>query len=112
MRIVGLLIASIPVGFAALRAASTGTDFRYLWLAVVSTLGAAFVLVIANRRRPRSPGVVVRAALALLVAAGAAGVTALALGAHSLPAVLVVALGFATCSAAGLALALRSAPQR
>lgn len=105
MRIVGVLIASVPLGFAAVRAAATGTDFRYFWVAVASTLGAACVLLTANRARPQSPGLVVRAAFALFVAAGAAGVAAVAVGARSVSAVVVVALGFAICSATGLALA-------
>ena len=108
MRIIGLLIASIPFGFAALRAATTGTDFRYFWLALTSTLGAACMLVVANRARPKSPGLVVRAVFALIAATGAAAVTAFLVGAGSLPALIVVSLGFAACSAAGLALALRS----
>ena len=107
MRLVGLLIASIPVAFALLRASETGTDFRYFWLALASTLGAVLMLVVASRARPQSPGLIVRAAFALFVAAGAAAVTAFALGAGSVPALIVVAFGFATCSAIGLALALR-----
>jgi hypothetical protein len=106
MKVVGLSIASIPFGFAVLRAATTGTDFRYFWLASASTLGAACILVVANRARPQAPGVVVRVAFALLGATGSAAVTGFALGARSIPALIVVALGFATCSALGLALAL------
>ena len=108
MRIVGLLIASIPVGFATLRATTTGTDFRYFWLAGASTLGALCILVVANRAWPRLRGVVVRGLFALLVATGATAVMAFKLGAGSVPALMVVALGFAACSAAGLSLALRS----
>ena len=108
MRIIGVIVAIIPFGFAALRAATTGTDFRYLWLAVASTLGAASILMVANRARPQSPGLVVRAAFALFAAAGGAAVTGFALGASSVPALIVVALGFAMCSAVGLAMAFRS----
>ena len=108
MRFLGIFIASVPFVFATLRAATTGTDFRYFWLAMASTLGAALVLAIANRARPRSTGVVVRGAFALLVAAGAAAVTAFALGAGSAPALAIVALAFASCSAVGLALAIRA----
>lgn len=106
MKLVGILIASVPVVFAILRAATTGTDFRYFWLALASTLGAAVILATANRARPQSPGRVVRTAFALLVAAGAAAATGFALGGGSAPALIMVALGFATCSAVGLALAL------
>lgn len=111
-RIIGLLIAAIPVGYAGLRAVATGTDFRYVWLALASTLSAAFILVVANRARPHSPGLVVRTAFVLLAAMGAAEITAFALGAGSAPALAVAALGFATCGSAGLALALRSGAVR
>lgn len=108
MRIIGLLIACIPIGFAAVRAAATGTDFRYFWLALTSALSAACILVVANLARPQSPGLVVRAVFALLAAAAVVAVTAFSLGAGSAPALIVVAFGFASCSAAGLALALGS----
>lgn len=112
MRSVGLIIAGIPVGFATLRAITTGADFRYFWLALASTLGAAGMLMIANRARPEPPGLVVRAAFALFTASGAAGVVGFAQEGSSLPALIVVALGFATCSAAGLALVLRPGTSR
>ena len=106
MKLFGILIASVPVAFAILRAGTTGTDFRYFGLALASTLGAVVILAAANRAQSQSPGLVVRTAFAFLVAAGAAAVTGFALGGGSAPALVAVALGFATCSAVGLALAL------
>ncbi len=107
MRFIGLTIAAVPIAFAVLRAATTGTDFRYLWLALASTLGAGLMLFITRSTQPVTPGRVVRGAFALLAAAGATAVTAFALGGGSLPALVAIALGFATCSATGLMLTLR-----
>ncbi len=107
MKPLGFLVASVPVIFALLRAITTGTDFRYFWLALASTLGAALILVTMNRTVTQPHGTMVRIAFALLVATGTTGVTGFALGGGSAPALIVVALGFATCSAVGLGLALR-----
>ncbi len=105
MRIIGSLIAAVPFGFALIRAATTGTDYRYLWLAMASTLAAGLMVGLARRANRGSSGRLVRVALAVFAAAGASGVTAFALGAGSAPAVLVVSFGFAVCSGVGLALA-------
>jgi hypothetical protein len=103
VRIVGVLIASVPL-------VSPPSALRHGLRLPVFLGRSGFNLVrvrpiTANRARPQSPGLVVRAAFALFVAAGAAGVAAVAVGARSVPAVVVVALGFAICSATGLALA-------
>jgi hypothetical protein len=106
MRVVGLLIAGVPLLFAAARATTTGTDFRFVWLALVSTATAAGMLSLARRGSPPSQSLVVHAAFAILAAAGTAGITAFALGAGSAPAVFTVALGFASCSGVGLSMVL------
>ena len=112
MRAIGLLIASIPFWFAAVRAVSTGSDFRYAWVAVASTFGAAGVLAVANRARSESSSLLLRTAFAIIAALVASAATSFVLGATSVPALIVVALGFATCSAVGLALAFRGAGAR
>ena len=104
MRIFGSLVAALPLAFGVIRAVTTGTDLRYLLVAIVSTLSAALMLTVARRVSRPSPGIVVRIAFAVFAAAGAAGVCAFALGAGSAPAVLVVALAFALCSGVGLTL--------
>ena len=53
MRIPGVLIAAIPVAFGALRAATTGTDFRYLWVALASSVAAGIVAVQNRGHRSR-----------------------------------------------------------
>ena len=97
-------MVAIPFVFALLRAISTGTDFRFVWVALASTLGAAIVLAIPNRVGADRPG---RRLLVFLAATVAATVAGLAQGAQSMQAVLFVALGFAVCSAAGLSLLAR-----
>lgn len=104
MKIVGLLIAGVPLLFAALHATTMGKDFRFIWLALVSTATAAGMLALVRRGSPLSRSLVVHAAFAILAATGTAGITAFALGAGSAPSVLTVALGFAACSGIGLAM--------
>ena len=79
MMMLGLLFAAIPFAFAVLRAAGTGTDLRYVWVA-----------------------------LALVAATAAASVAGFVQGAQSVPSVLFVAFGFAICEAGGLSLVRRT----
>ena len=103
--ILGLLLAAIPFAFAVLRAVTTGTDFRYLWVALASTVAAASVLSLRNPgTRPRTG----RVSAAVLAATAAASAMGFAQGAESVPAVLFVALGFAICQTGGLALIFRA----
>ena len=105
MKILGLVLAVLPLAFGALRAATTGADWRYVWVAVASTVVAAAVMAIRRRAGAPTTG---RVLAALLGAAMAASATGFAQGATSVPAVLFVALGFAICEAVGLALMLRA----
>ena len=105
MKRLGILIAGIPVAFALLRAVTTRTDFRYLWLAAASTVGAAIILGVA--RRASAP---VRLSLSVVGVTCITSLTGFAQGATSAPAVAFVAVGFAVCSSAGLALAARKEP--
>ena len=102
MTVLGILIAAVPFMFAAIRAATTGTDFRYVWLALTSTLLAAIVLGI-HRRGVISIG---RALLALCAATVGAYATGVIVGAANPTSMVIVALGFAACSTVGLALFL------
>ena len=100
--ILAIVLALVPFGFAAMRAASTRTDFRYFWLALASLVAAATVAAI-GRRSPLSVwvgGFVVSTASAMLAAylvAGASGIGA-----------LIVAASFGFCSATGCMLYQRS----
>lgn len=103
MRMLGTLMAAVPFLFALLRAVSTGTDFRFVWVALASTLGAIVVLA-PDRVGASRTG---RRLLALVAATAAAAGAGFAQGAQSAPAVIFVALGFAACSAGGLSLLAR-----
>ena len=92
---------AIPFIFAMMRAVSTGTDFRFVWVALASTIAPVIVLAIPNRADAARTG---RRLLALFAATAAAAGAGFAQGAHSTAAVLFVAIGFAICSAGGLAL--------
>jgi hypothetical protein len=105
MMTLGLLLAAIPFGFAVLRAVGTGTDLRYLWVAMAAAVVAWAVLRFRGRVvRPTGSGV----ATALVASTAAASVAGLVQGAQSVPAVLFVALGFAICEAGGLTLVRRA----
>ncbi len=110
MRILGSLVAALPLAFGLIRAATTGTDYRYLWVAIASTLSAGFMLALTRRARRPLPGIVARIAFSVFAAAGAAGMCAFALGGGSAPAVVMVAGGFAVCSGVGLTLATVARP--
>jgi hypothetical protein len=103
MQMLGGLIVAIPFLFALLRAVSSGTDFRFIWVALASTLAAAIVLA-PNRSGAARTG---RRLLALIAATAAAAGAGFAQGAQSAPAVLFVALGFAICGVGGLSLLAR-----
>ena len=104
-RAIGMLLASVPFAFAGIRLLATGNDMRYLWMAVVSTLCAAAVLV-----RPGSPAVPgrVRTAITTIAAAACAAATAIGLGATAGSGIAIVAGAFGLCSALGTGLVVRS----
>ena len=97
MRMLGVVIGSIPTAFGLLRFATTRTDLRYLVLALASAIAAALTLAITSRVRT-PPRVVI-----LLIGTALVGVAVgLAEGATSIPAVVFVATGFAVCHTLGL----------
>ena len=102
-RALSIALAALPFAFGAIRAVKTGTDVRYLWVAVAAGLGALTVAQIAGRWRPAA-----RALLAFL-ASGATGIgAALLLGTTLGPGILVVAASFAACFAAAILAAVFS----
>lgn len=105
MRSLGFALAAIPFGFGLLRAVGTGSDLRYVWVALAAAVAAGTTLVYIGRG---SPAGIARFLRALVASAAAACVAGFALGARSIPAVLFVALGFAICEAGGLTLGLRA----
>lgn len=108
MLIGGIVIASLPIAFGVIRAATTGTDFRYLWTAIAALAGAAAV---TGRPSAAHHLHVMPVLLAACVSTLLAAATAFLVGARSPGAVLVVALAFGTCAAVGSGLVTRSRVQ-
>jgi len=110
--VVAVLLALVPVLFGIVRAASTGDDFRYLWLAAAANLGSLAVMVPAYR----GPGSR-RVSLGLLLGAmasgaGCAAATAILLGATAGPGVAIVAGGFGLCTGTSAVMWTRARPRR
>jgi hypothetical protein len=102
LRALSIFFGAVPFAFALLRAVTTGTDFRYLWVALASLCGAAAVIAVA-RRSSRRRGFVVPAGVFVLATTSAA-VAAMLLGTRLGPGLLVVASAFGFCLAVGAAL--------
>lgn len=98
--VASVLLAAVPFAFALIRLVQTGDDFRYLWMAIVTFIGAAAVSM-AGRARIRGLGALTALTTAALIAATLLGVaTAVLLGTTFGPAAVIVALGFGLCAAA------------
>ena len=101
IRSFSLFFISLPFLFGLLRAVTTGSDFRYLWVAAAALLGAAAFTagVGARMRRPR---VAVAYSLgSFIVATLGATAAAMLLGTRFGAGLLVVASSFAFCCAIG-----------
>jgi hypothetical protein len=99
VRAVSILFGAAPFAFAAIRAATTGNDFRYMWVALAAFCGAAAVMGLA-RARVRTPYAAVAAsAAAFACATTLAVIAALVLGTRLGPGILVVAAAFGGCLA-------------
>ena len=97
VRVLAVGCAAIPVGFGALRALTTGTDFRYLITALASLAAAATIFRLgASRVSSRW----LLSSLALAASTLVGGVVAFGQGATSAAAVWVVAFGFGLCVSA------------
>ena len=96
-----ILFTTVPFAFGLIRAAQTGVDFRYLWVALAALCGALAVVATGKTRGGKAEragalvaGVFVAATLCAMTAASVLGVR---VG----PGMLVVAAAFAACFAAG-----------
>ena len=99
-RAVSVAFAALPFAFGAIRAVKTGSDVRYLWVALAAAIGALVVERMAPARH--SAGALSLATLAFC-ASGAAGTgAAMLLGTKLGPGILVVAASFAACFAAAI----------
>ena len=98
VRALAVCFAAAPVGFGALRAFTTGTDFRYLVtaLAVLAVAGITFRL---GAPRVRSHWLLSFLALALSTLVG--GVVAIGQGATSIGAIVAVVAAFGLCVTVG-----------
>lgn len=108
LSVLGALAMSAPLAFGAIRAATTGSDFRYLWVALASSASAVLVMALGGANHRSMRGIVSLAGFAFLVATLDAGMTGVLLGARSGAAVGIVSCAFAFCSAGGLALRVLS----
>jgi len=104
MLVPALLLLAAPIAFGMMRLTSTGSDYRYVLVALAST--AAALALAARPRLTRRP--LRQALLAGIAATLCAAAVAALLGARSTISVVVVALGFAACSASGATLLVRS----
>ena len=102
LRALSILFVATPFGFALIRAARTGYDTRYFWVALASLLGAVAAIAAGGQtlsRRP--PAVVALSAAAFVTATLLAVFAAWLLGTRVGPGSLVVGAAFGFCCAAG-----------
>ena len=109
--LLSILFAVAPVGFATIRAVTTGSDVRMLWMAFASYVGTILVMAMARARgRTRKDALVV--ALSVLGSATVlAALTAYLLGATAAAGIWPVAFVLAFCCAMSCALGMLSRPQ-
>ena len=97
-RAVGVVVAFLPIGFGALRALTSGTDFRYLVTACAALVAAGITFRLsAGRVRSRWARTILALTLSTLVGA----IAAFAQGAASVAAVGTVTGGFGICVTLG-----------
>ena len=98
-RTLTIAFAALPFVFGAIRAVKTGTDARYLWVALAAGIGAFTVAQLTQTTQTAGSLPVV--AVFAFVASTAAGIAAaMMLGTRLGPGILIVAASFAGCFAA------------
>ena len=98
--------AAIPFAFALIRLVQTGTDARYVVVALASACGAVMATLFS---RPVTSARFLRVAInVFIIATLCAVVAALLLGTRLGPGILVVACAFGLCFAGGSALYARA----
>ena len=102
IRSFSIFFISLPFLFGLLRAVMSGNDFRYLWVAAASLIGAA-VFTAATHAQSHGHRIVLSLG-AFLVATLCATAAAMLLGTRFGPGLLIVAASFGFCSAAGCTL--------
>ena len=109
--ILSILLAAVPFAFALIRAFQTGTDFRYLWMAIAALIGAAVVMVIGKAREGRQNVVLALSAVAFLTSTLLTVFVGRMFGARSATGIWVVAVAFGLFSATGQLLYALSRPR-
>src|SRR5262247_1815447 len=100
LRVMSIAAAAVPFAFASIRAAQTGQDFRYFWVALAGLLGAVGTVVVVRARESWSTPAALAAA-AFVVSTLLAAAAAVLIGTKPGLGLLVVAASFALCFAAG-----------
>ena len=112
LRLLGVLVAALPVAFGFVRTISTGDDFRYLWLAAAAILGSLAVMWPEYRGAGSARVAPARVVGAIVSGAACAAATAIVLGATAGPGVAIVAVAFGICTGTGMFLAASSTISR
>ena len=102
--VLGILAILVPFAFGVIRAITTGSDFRYLWMALAAVLGAVVVAVTTTQRTTTQNEILKRSGAAFVLATLLAGGVGYLLGARSFIGVWIVAVSFGLCEAVGFAL--------
>jgi len=99
MKALAMLLAGIPFAFGMIRVFETGTDLRYMWIALAAMAGGMIATMGARRFRqaPTTGGLV---AAVFVTSAILATVAGRVLGMQTGTGLLIVATGFAACYAA------------
>lgn len=99
VKVLSAALAAAPFAFGLIRAVRTGTDVRYVWVALAAMAGGMVVTGVARGfRRPLRPAAL--AAAVFVVSTTLAVIVALLLGTTLGPGILIVAASFAACFAA------------
>ena len=98
-RLLAVVAVLLPSLFGALRAITTGSDYRYLIVAFASLAAVAAVFLSGSTANQTATGVAPwrRSIVALVAGTVVAAAAAFGLGASSVGAVAFVCLGFTTC---------------
>jgi len=100
--VLSVAFALAPFAFGSIRAIQTGSDYRMLWMAVASAIGAIALGAFAARRKGSlALGFVI---LTLILSTMLAGLTGYMLGATGGPGVWMVAFALGMCWAISLTL--------
>jgi len=100
-----------PPVFASIRAFTAPGDFRMMWMAFTSFLGASLVMAIGKALRQKAGVVLALSAAALVIAMLLAGWTAVRLGATAPFGIWAVSFVLSFCWTASYALAALSRPR-